>query len=144
MRFPVGTAHGTGLGPRRKADGRQSPMKNRRTFLMTLAAGLMALVVVVAPVVADELLGVITKVDVENKKLTVVEKGSNTEVEITTKDDTEVVTGKGSSKIDLERLSKGVAKAVDAGKKGTFAKVIHENKVASKILVGKKAVEKSE
>ncbi|MDR3634490.1 MAG: hypothetical protein P4L84_11855 [Isosphaeraceae bacterium] len=119
-------------------------MKNRRTFVMTIAAALMALAVVVAPVLADELLGFVTKVDVENKKLTVVEKGSDKEVEITTKDDTEVVTGKGSSKIDLAKLSKGVTKAVDAGKKGTLAKIIHEDKVASKIFVGKKAVEKSE
>lgn len=119
-------------------------MKNRRTFLMMLAAGFMALTVVIAPVVADELLGVISKVDVENKKLTVIEKGTDKEFEITTKDDTEVVTGKGASKIDLEKLSKGVTKQLDAGKKGMFAKVIHENKVASKILVGKKAAEKSE
>lgn len=119
-------------------------MKHRRTFLMTMATGIIALTVVMAPVLADELLGVISKVDVENKKLTVIEKGSDKEVEITTNDDTEVVTGKGASKIDLAKLAKGVTKQVDAGKKGMFAKVIHENKVASKILVGKKAAEKSE
>lgn len=115
-------------------------MQNRRAFWMAVAAGLMAVTVIIAPVVADELLGVITKVDVANKKLTVQEKGGG-EVEITTTDDTEVVSKNGTSKIDLEKLSKGVTKQVDAGKKGVMAKITHENKVASKILIGKKAAQ---
>lgn len=118
-------------------------MKNRRTFLMTMAAGLMALTVVIAPVVAEELLGVITKVDVENKKLTVQEKGGG-EVEITTTDDTEFITPKGARKIDLEKIAKGVTKAQDAGKKGMPVRITHENKVASKIAVGKKAAPKKD
>ena len=112
-------------------------MKNRRAFLMTMAAGLMALTVVIAPVIAEELFGVLTKVDVENKKLTVQSKDGG-DVEITVNDDTELVTGKGSNKIDLEKLSKNLAKASDAGKK-VQTKVTHENKVASKVYIGKKA-----
>src|SRR4051794_11983938 len=108
-------------------------MKNRREFLLTLTAGLVALAVIITPVIAEELLGVITKVDVEGKKLTVVEKDSDKEVTVKTTDDTEYVTGKGSSKIDLEKLSKNVAKAQDAGKKGMTVKVTHEKGVASKI-----------
>jgi hypothetical protein len=115
-------------------------MKNRREFMLTLTAGLVALAVIITPVIAEELFGVITNVDVEGKKVTVVNKEGD-ETVITTNDSTEVVSGKGgeSSKLDLEKLAKGVKKQTDAGKKGVFAKVTHENKVASKILlVGKK------
>src|SRR3954454_19463356 len=108
-------------------------MKNRREFLLTLTAGLVALAVVITPVIADELMGVITKVDVAGKKLTVVEKDSDKEVTVTTTDDTEYVTGKGANKIDLEKIAKGVAKSQDAGKKGIMVKVTHEKGVASKI-----------
>src|SRR5262249_33369120 len=122
--------------PGNQPDGlrRREPMKNRREFLLTLTACLVALVVVITPVIAAELIGVITKVDVEGKKLTVVEKDTDKEVVITTTDDTEYVSGKGESgKLDLEKISKNVAKAQDAGKKGMSVKVTHEKKVASKI-----------
>lgn len=108
-------------------------MKDRRTFLRTLAVGFMALAVIVAPAIADELFGVITKVDVEGKKLTVIEKGTDKEVMITTTDDTEVVTKKGSNKIDLEKLSSGLEKAKEKGARGIPAKITHEKNVASKI-----------
>ena len=110
-------------------------MKNRRTFLMTLVAGLMALAVIVAPVIADELFGVITKVDVEGKKITVANKEDDKDVVVTITDDTEYVTPKGTSKVDLEKLSKNVAKIQEKGKKGITAKVTHEKNVASKITV---------
>ena len=114
-------------------------MKDRRSVLRMLAAGFVALAVVVAPAIADELFGVITKVDVTGKKVTVVEKGSDKEVEVTITDDTEEVTKKGSNKINLEKLEKRVTKSIDAGKKGVFAKVTHEKGVASSIsTVGKK------
>jgi hypothetical protein len=116
-------------------------MKNRRAFLLKLATATAALLLVIGPVIAADLLGVITKVDVDGKKLTVVEKGTDKEVVVTVTADTDVVTTKGSAKIDLEKLAKGVAKAQDAGKKGTTAKVTHENGVASSIAVGKKAAE---
>lgn len=113
-------------------------MKNRREFLLTLTAGFVALAVIITPVIAEDLLGFITKVDVEGKKVTVEEKESGKEVEIKVTDDTEYVTGKGSGKVDLEKLSKGVEKQKDAGKKGVFAKVTHEKNVASKIAVAAK------
>ena len=109
-------------------------MKNRREFLLTLTAGLVALAVIITPVIAEELLGVITSVDTTGKKLTVVEKGSEKETVVTTVDDTEYVSGKGeTSKLDLEKLSKNVKKIQDAGKKGVMAKITHEKGVASKI-----------
>ncbi|SIN73597.1 hypothetical protein SAMN05444166_0534 [Singulisphaera sp. GP187] len=110
-------------------------MTHRRSFLRTLAVSLVALTVVVIPAIADELLGVITKVDVATKKITVLEKGSDKEVEITTTDDTEYVTPKKTSKLDLEKLQKNVTKQIDAGKKGVRAKVTHEKGVASSISV---------
>jgi hypothetical protein len=108
-------------------------MKNRRTFLMSVTAALVATAVVVGPAIADELIGVLTKVDIEGKKLTIAEKDTDKDVEITVNDETEVVTKKGSSKVDLEKLAKGVEKAKDAGKKGISVKVTHEKSVASKI-----------
>lgn len=108
-------------------------MKKRRAFPLVLIAGFMALAVVVAPAIADELLGVLTKVNIEGKKLTVVEKGSDKEVEVTVNDDTEWVTPKGASKIDLEKVSKRLEKTQSKGAKGIPVKVTHEKAVASKI-----------
>jgi hypothetical protein len=113
-------------------------MKNRRVFLLTLIAGAVTLVVVAAPVIADELFGVLTKVDVEGKKLTIIEKDTDKEVVITVTDDTEAVSKKGSSKVDLEKLAKGIEKAKDAGKQGIQVKVEHDKKVASKLYFARK------
>ncbi len=111
-------------------------MKNRRAFLLTLTAGVVALGLIVVPVIADELFGVITKVDVEGKKLTVQSKDSG-ETVVRTNDDTELVVGKDGEprKLDLEKLARAVDKAQDAGKKGVFAKITHEKGVASRIGV---------
>ena len=108
-------------------------MKNRREFVLTLTAGLVALAVIITPVIAEELMGMISNVDLEGKKVTVLTKGGD-EVEVKTTGSTEVVTGKGDT-IDLEKLAKLVKKQQDAGKKGAFAKVTHEGKVASKITI---------
>ena len=113
-------------------------MKNRREFLLMLTAGAVALAVVAAPVIADELFGVITSVDVGAKTVTVVEKGTDKEVTVKVSDDTEYVTPKQSGKIDLEKLSKNIEKAKEKGRQGVRAKVTHENKVASKITVAAK------
>jgi len=115
-------------------------MKTRRSFLMMFTVAAVAMVLVVGSAIADELLGVITKVDVEAKKLTVTEKGSDKETQVTVNDDTEYVTKKGSSKVDMEKLSKGLERAKEKGAKGIPVKVTHEKGVASKIeRVGKKA-----
>lgn len=116
-------------------------MKNRRAFLLTVTSGLMALAVLAAPVIADELFGVITKVDVQGKKLMVMPKDQDKEIEVSVTDSTEVVGKKGATPIDLEKLEKGVKKQQDAGKKGIMARIEHEKSVASKIYVGKKKEE---
>jgi hypothetical protein len=115
-------------------------MKNRREFLLTLIVGLVAAVVIITPVIADELIGYITKVDVDGKKLTVEAKEDGKIHEIKTTDATERVTGKGDSvPLDLEKLSKQVAKAVEKNGKGLSVTITHEKHVASRIKsAGKK------
>ncbi len=110
-------------------------MQSRRKLLLTFTACFVAMGFVVASVLADELLGVLTKVDVDGKKITVVDKDEN-EVEVTVNDKTEYPK-KGQTEFDLEKLEKAVKKATDAGKKVNI-KVTHEKKVASKIEFQKK------
>jgi hypothetical protein len=98
-----------------------------------LTAGVVAMGFVVASVVADELLGVITKIDVDGKKITVEEKGTEKSIEIKITDETEQVSQKGTAKVDLEKLEGYLKKVQDAGKKGITVKVTHEKGVASKI-----------
>lgn len=108
-------------------------MKNRRSFLLAMTSTLVALVVMVGPAIADELFGVITKVDVAEKKLTVLEKDTDKEVIVTTNDTTEWVTKKGTSKVDLEKIEKNITKAKEKGAKGISVKIEHDKAVASKI-----------
>jgi hypothetical protein len=107
-------------------------MQNRRKFVLSLVVAVVGLGVVVVPTIADELFGVLTKVDVENKKLTVTEKGTDKEVEVTVTDETQYVSKKGKNKLDLARLSKQLTKAKDEGKKFGVA-VTHEKGVASEV-----------
>jgi hypothetical protein len=102
--------------------------------MLTMITGLVALGFVVGTVIADELLGTITKVDIDGKVLTVVEKDTDKEIKVKVTDKTEVV-GKGGTtkKLDLEKLEKFIEKVKDNGGDGVKAKITHENKVASKI-----------
>ena len=111
-------------------------MQSRRGFVFKVAAGFAAMaLVVVGSVIADELLGVISKVDVEGKELTVIEKDTDKEIKVKITDETETKTKDGYAKIDLEKLEKRVKRATDAGKKGLEAKIFHEKGVASKVEV---------
>jgi hypothetical protein len=116
-------------------------MVNRRKFGLTLIAGVAAMGFV-ASVLAEELIGTITKVDVDGKKITVEEKGTDKEVEIKITDETESVSKKGNMKIDMEKLERSVKKAQDAGRKGVSVKITHEKNVASKIEFQKKGIGK--
>jgi hypothetical protein len=114
-------------------------MMNRRGLMLSLTTGLIALVLVVGSVIADELLGTITKVDADAKVLTVVPKDSEKEIKIKVTDKTQISKKGGEfDKIDLEKLEKQVEKAIDQGKKGIQVKITHENRVASKIERTKK------
>jgi hypothetical protein len=108
-------------------------MQNRRKFVLTLAAAVAGMGLVVASVIADELLGVITKVDADAKTVTVVEKDTDKDFVIKITDETEYVTKKGTGKVDFEKLEKNLEKAKDKGAKGISVKITHEKNVASKI-----------
>jgi hypothetical protein len=108
-------------------------MQNRRKFVLTLTVALVGMGFVVASVIADELLGVITKIDADAKKLTVLEKDTDKEIEVKITDETEYVTKKGTGKVDFEKLEKNLERAKDKGAKGINVKIFHEKGVASKI-----------
>jgi hypothetical protein len=108
-------------------------MQNRRKVLLTIAAAFAGMSLVVASVIADELLGVITKVDADAKKVTVLEKDTDKEIEVKITDDTEYVTKKGTGKVDFEKLEKNIERAQGKGAKGISVKITHEKGVASKI-----------
>jgi hypothetical protein len=117
-------------------------MQTRRGLLLTLITGFVAMAFVVGSVIADELLGVISKVDVEGKKLTVIQKDTEKEFVITINDKTEQVSKKKGEdeptivKLDmehLEKLAKRVEGAKEKGRPGVNAKITHEKGVASKI-----------
>ena len=93
-------------------------MMNRRGFVLSLTTGLVALVLVVGSVLAEELVGTIIKVDADAKLIVVVPKDSDKEIKIKVTDKTELVTRKGTRKVDLEKLEKNIQKAIDTGKKG--------------------------
>jgi hypothetical protein len=123
--------------------GESRSMKNRRSFLLAMISGVVALGVVVGTAIADELLGVITKVDVAGSKIMVLPKDEDKEVEVTiTKDTVQLKKGE-EFPVDLEKLDGFVKKVQDAGKKGVPAKITHEKGKASKIqyIFGKKKAE---
>jgi hypothetical protein len=113
-------------------------MMNRRGFLLSLTTGLVALVLVVGSVVADELLGMIIKVDADAKVIVVKEKKTDKEIKVKITEKTEQVTKKGTRKVDLEKLEKYLQKVKDNGDEGIVAKITHENAVATKIEITKK------
>lgn len=106
----------------------------RRLVLRGLVCAGVMLGIVAVPVLADELLGVLTKVDIEGKKVT-IESKDGTETEVTINDATQYVTRKGAANIDLEKVTKSVERAQEKGRKGISVKVTHDNSVASKIEV---------
>jgi hypothetical protein len=109
-------------------------MTNRRELLPALLAGLLATAVLVSPALAEEIFGAITSVDLENQTLRVRTK-DNATVELKITESTVFVAAKGD-KLGVKDVAQAVARAKDAGKSGTLAKVSHENKVALKVTVG--------
>ena len=108
-------------------------MQNRRKFFLALTTSFVALSLIAGSAFAAELFGVLTKVDANAKKVTVIEKGTDKEIVVTVTDETEWVTKKGSSKVDFAKITKNVEKAQGKGLKGINVKVDHEKGVASKI-----------
>ena len=105
-------------------------MKSRpKSLMMILACTAMALGVMIVPALADELMGRITKVNLDSRTLTVIEKDTDKLIDVKVNDDTIFLTRKGEVKVDLEKLEKGLEKA----KQGIPVVVTHEKGVASKI-----------
>lgn len=115
-------------------------MRNR-LFVRALAVAVAAIGVLVVPALADELIGRITAVNVDAKKLTVKEKDSDKDVDVTVTDETAVENAKGKTiKLDLEKMKKQVEKS----KKGVAVEITHEKAVASKIVMKGGAPKKGE
>jgi hypothetical protein len=118
-------------------------MKHLRALLLTLTTTFVATTLILTPVFAEQLFGVITKVDPDANEVVLVPSDRKAaERKIKTTPNTEIVSAKGKT-IGLKALDEVVQKEQAAGKKGTFAKVTHENNVASKITVGLPAAEKA-
>ncbi len=96
-----------------------------------------ALAVVVGSAFAEELLGRITKVDPENRKITVVEKKTHDEKVLVVAEDAVIVTPKKQEgfKADLKKMETHVAKAKERNPefKGIPAKITYEGDKVSKI-----------
>ena len=109
---------------------------NRRSGFRILACCVATLAVLVVPVLADELIGRITAVNVDAKKLTVKEKGTDKDISVSVNDDTvtEKASGK-TGKVNLEKMQKAVEKSKD----GIPVTITHEKGIASKILYSKAA-----
>lgn len=114
-------------------------MASTRGLVRVGAAMAMALAVVMGTAFADEIFGVITKVDPAAKKITVVEKKTDKESVLEVADDALLVTPKdeAGSKVDLKKLEDRIAKVKEknANSKGITAKVTHDGGKASKIEV---------
>jgi len=106
--------------------------KTRRSLLASVLAAAFTLTVTVGTALAAELMGTIKTIDVDAKKIVVTEKDTDKDVEVTVTDETEWVTKKKTSKIDLTKV-----------KKGQMVLVTHEDAKASKIEL-KKNVPKKE
>ena len=100
--------------------------QTRRSLLASGLAVAFTLVLTVGTALAAELMGKIKSVDVDAKKIVVTEKDTDKDVEVTVTDDTEWVTKKKTSKIDLNKV-----------KKDMEVEVTHENAKASKIVLKK-------
>jgi biopolymer transport protein ExbD len=105
-------------------------MQSRRKLLLRFAVCCATMSLFVATVLAEELIGVLTKVDVEGKKITVVDKNEK-ETEIKVTDETEYPKKK-DTKYDLEKLQSYVKERTEANKK-VRVKVTYDKNVASKI-----------
>ena len=110
-------------------------MISRRTWLRGLTTTAVALLVVAAPILADELIGTVQSSNVEAKTFLVAPKGGGDDVEVKVDEKTEFETAKGKklAKFDLAKM-----------KKGTRVTVTHEKGVASKVVLSRGVPKKKE
>lgn len=117
-------------------------MASYRGLVRASAALATALAVVMGSVFADEIFGVITKVDPETRKITVYQKKADKETVLVVAEDAELITPKSESgrKIDLKKMEDQLAKAKERNPdaKGIRAKITYQGDKASKIEITKK------
>ena len=103
-------------------------MLSRRSWLRGLTTAAVAVLVVAAPILADELIGTVQSTNVDAKTFLVMPKGGGDDVEVTINAKTEFETSKGKKlkNYDLGKM-----------KKGTNVTVTHAKGVASKVVVSK-------
>jgi hypothetical protein len=93
-----------------------------------------------APLESGELVGVITSVDARAKTLSIKLAKDGKVVELSVNPNTDYFTKKGEgTKVDLEKITKGVRKNQDAGGKGLSVIVTHARGVATKVVAAPKA-----
>ncbi|WP_165250882.1 hypothetical protein [Paludisphaera soli] len=114
-------------------------MASYRGWVRASAALATALAVVMGSVFADEIYGVITKVDPEARKITVFQKKADKETVLIVDEDAELITPKdeSGSKVDLKKMEKMLSKSKERNPdaKGIRVRVTHEGDKASKIEV---------
>ncbi len=109
-------------------------MDRFRSGLRFLAGLALATLVAGGSASAGELVGRISKVDTEAKKVVVTETGTAKSVDVAITSDTVLETAKGTKMLDLEKLRQRVEKA----KKGVSVQVTLDNGIASRIKLAKK------
>lgn len=114
-------------------------MASYRGLVRASAALATALAVVMGSVFAEEIYGVITKVDPDARKITVYQKKADKETVLTVEEDAELVTPKDEAgkKVDLKKMERMIAKAKEKNEnaKGVRARITHEGDKVSKIEV---------
>jgi hypothetical protein len=110
-------------------------MLSRRSWVRGLTTAAVALLVVAAPILADELIGTVQSTNVDAKSFLVMPKGGGDDVEVKINDKTEFETAKGKklTNFDLAKM-----------KKGTRVTVTHEKGVASKVVLSRGTPKKKE
>ncbi len=105
-------------------------MRARLAFLTLMALGLAA-----PAAFSDELKGRLSKVNIDDKSITVVENGTNKEVVVKINARTQMAVAKKARHVDLAKVKERVEKRI---KKGINIEVTHENGIASKIELDRK------
>jgi len=108
-------------------------MLTRRSLILGLTSGMIALSVMVLPALAAELLGTVKSVDADASKFVVTADGKDVEVTVNDTTTYENAKGKVNKKFSLKRLNTGGQ-----------VEVTHENGVASKVVLKKGAAKKKD
>lgn len=120
--------------------------QTRRPWFRLLVSATVALLFMVVAVKAEEIFGILSKVDADHNKITITQKKSDRETVLTVTDETQFVTPKKSGKFVAKRVAKRVEKAQEKGRPGIPVAVTYDDGVASKVEIraGKKKKKKKD